>query len=79
MRFILRTLIAALSFSVVLPALGQDYPNRPVKVIVPYPAGGGLDMMCRTILEKVGGALGQPFVVENRGGGSGTIGATAVA
>jgi tripartite-type tricarboxylate transporter receptor subunit TctC len=79
MTFILRTLIAAIALSAVPPALGQDYPNRPVKVIVPYPAGGGLDMMCRTILEKVGGALGQPFVVENRGGGSGTIGASAVA
>ncbi len=60
-------------------ALAQDYPSRPVKVVVPYPAGGGLDMMCRSIAEKLATAMGQPFVVENRAGGSGTIGAGFVA
>ena len=59
--------------------IAQDYPTRPIKVIVPYPAGGGLDMMCRTVVDKVAAALGQPFIVDNRGGGSGTIGASLVA
>jgi tripartite-type tricarboxylate transporter receptor subunit TctC len=60
-------------------AAAQDYPTRPVKVIVPYQAGGGLDMMCRVIGEKLAEYLHQPFVVENKVGGAGTIGAAAVA
>jgi tripartite-type tricarboxylate transporter receptor subunit TctC len=70
--------VSALLFTAVC-ATAQDYPNRPVKVIVPYPAGGGLDMMCRTVVDKVATAMGQPFVVDNRAGGSGAIGAGIVA
>lgn len=73
---------AALCAAVLLTsgvATAQDFPTKPVKVIVPYQAGGGLDMMCRTIVDKVSESLRQPFVVENRVGGAGTIGAAAVA
>jgi tripartite-type tricarboxylate transporter receptor subunit TctC len=58
------------------PLLGhaQGYPNQPVKFIVPYPPGGGSDLMARTLGEKLHQRLGQPFVVENRGGGSGKVG-----
>jgi tripartite-type tricarboxylate transporter receptor subunit TctC len=61
-------------------ALGQakDFPNRPVKVIVPFTAGSGSDSAARFFGEKLAGILGQPFVVENRPGASGVISVMAV-
>lgn len=60
------------------PAIAQaPWPNRPVKLIVPYAAGGGSDTLARPWAEKLQQAFGQPFVIENRGGASGTIGAEA--
>src|SRR5436305_12497227 len=53
------------------------YPNKPVKVIVTVPAGGGVDTVVRIIGEKLQQRLGQPFVVDNRGGAAGNIGAEA--
>lgn len=73
--------IAALSLAA-LPALswGQaNYPNRPIKIIVPYAAGGGADQVTRLIGQRLGERLKQTIVVENRGGGSNTIGMAAVA
>ena len=58
---------------------GQAYPSRPVKVIIPFPPGGTLDAVGRQLAQKLGEQMGQPFVVENRAGGNGTIGAAAVA
>jgi tripartite-type tricarboxylate transporter receptor subunit TctC len=55
-----------------------DYPNRPVKVIVTVPAGGGVDTVTRIVTERLHQTLGQPFVIENRGGAGGNIGAEAV-
>jgi tripartite-type tricarboxylate transporter receptor subunit TctC len=55
------------------------YPDRPVTVIVTYGAGGAVDTVARVVFAKVSERLGQPFVVENRAGGGGTIGATAAA
>ena len=55
------------------------WPNRPVKVVVPFGAGGGTDNLARFWAEKLSQAFGQPFVVENRGGASGIIGTEAVA
>ncbi len=60
-------------------APAQDYPNRPVKVVVPFPAGGGTDALTRFITKGLEQRLGQPFVIENRSGAGTTIGATAVA
>src|SRR6185436_13148095 len=65
------------------PALAQqdpaaDYPNRPVKIIVSVPAGGGVDTVTRIFAARLQQRLGQPFVIENRGGGGGNIGAEAV-
>jgi tripartite-type tricarboxylate transporter receptor subunit TctC len=54
------------------------WPSKPVKVVVPFAAGGGTDNLARFWAEKLGQAFGQPFVVENRGGASGVIGAEAV-
>jgi tripartite-type tricarboxylate transporter receptor subunit TctC len=59
--------------------LAQSYPNRPVKVIVPFPAGGGTDALTRFVAKGMEQRLGQPLVVENRGGAGTTLGATAAA
>jgi len=60
------------------PALAQDYPTRTVTLIVPYPAGGGVDAMARIVADKLSAALGQQVLVDNRGGGSGLVGTRAV-
>lgn len=74
-RFVL--LIAALCCAA-LPALAE-YPDKPVRIIVPYPPGGTTDILARIIASRLGERLKQSFVVENRGGASGAIGAQAVA
>ena len=61
-------------------AQSQGYPNRPIKVVVPFPAGGPTDGTARIISDRLGTVLGQTIVVENRGGGAGgSIGAKFVA
>jgi tripartite-type tricarboxylate transporter receptor subunit TctC len=55
-----------------------DYPNKPVKIIVTVPAGGGVDTVTRIFAERLQHKLGQPFVIENRGGAGGNVGAEAV-
>ncbi|TAK40992.1 MAG: tripartite tricarboxylate transporter substrate binding protein [Betaproteobacteria bacterium] len=60
-------------------ASAQPYPSKPVRVIVPYPAGSTPDIVGRTLAAKLQSAMGQPFVVENRTGAGGNIGADAVA
>src|SRR5215475_9147201 len=63
----------------VLPAKSQqDYPNRPIKIIVCLPAGGGVDTVTRLVSDKLQHRLGQPIVIENKGGQSGNLGAEAV-
>ena len=62
------------------PALAQPaWPNRPVRVIVPFAAGGATDLSSRVIAQKLSELLGQPFVIENRPGAGGTVGVDAVA
>ena len=60
-------------------ALAQAFPSRPLKLVVPYAAGGSTDQLARAIAEPLGRALGQPVVVENKPGGNTIIGADAVA
>jgi tripartite-type tricarboxylate transporter receptor subunit TctC len=61
------------------PVHSQDYPSRPVRVVVPFPPGGGGDVLMRPLGKKLSEVLGQPVVVDNRGGANGNIGAAAVA
>jgi tripartite-type tricarboxylate transporter receptor subunit TctC len=60
-------------------ARAQAFPNRPITIVVPYPAGGPVDVTARLIAQSVGMSLGQPIAVDNRGGGAGVIGSVAVA
>jgi tripartite-type tricarboxylate transporter receptor subunit TctC len=74
-----RALACALAFvASAVPASAQDYPTRPITLVVPYPAGGGVDSMARIVADKLTAALGQQVLVDNRGGGSGLVGTRAV-
>ncbi|MEA2936594.1 MAG: hypothetical protein QOC56_98 [Alphaproteobacteria bacterium] len=70
-------LIAALPIAT--PCVAQTYPDRPITLVVPYPAGGGNDVLARLVGEKMAKSLGQSIVVENRGGAGGTIATRQVA
>ena len=59
-------------------AQAQSYPDRPIKLVVPSPAGGPPDVMARLLSDRMAASLGQPVIVDNRGGAGGTIGARAV-
>jgi tripartite-type tricarboxylate transporter receptor subunit TctC len=75
-------LIVAAALLAATPANAQsgatDYPNKPVRVVVTVPAGGGVDTVTRIVTEKMRAKLGQPFVVENKGGAGGNIAAESV-
>jgi len=60
-------------------ALAQTFPSKPVRVVVPFPPGGGTDIVARTVTPKMAEILGQPFVVDNRAGAGGNIGTDQVA
>jgi len=71
--------LIALGALLSVPAQAADYPNRVIRMIVPYPAGGTSDVLARVLAKKMGDSMGQSIVIENIGGAAGTIGATAVA
>jgi tripartite-type tricarboxylate transporter receptor subunit TctC len=73
-------LAAALAlFPSALPAFAQAYPKGPVRVIVPFPAGGGVDAAGRILVQRLAESFGKPFVIENRGGANGNIGTEVAA
>jgi tripartite-type tricarboxylate transporter receptor subunit TctC len=73
-------IVAALAFALaVAPAAAQDYPSRPVKIIVPFAAGGPADVYARFIAQRLQEAMGQSFVIENRPGAGSVTGTDAVA
>jgi tripartite-type tricarboxylate transporter receptor subunit TctC len=80
MMFKMLRLLALLLCSVVVTATAQEsYPSRPVRFILPFPPGGGTDILGRLIAERLAASLGQPVVTENRGGAGGNVGAEAAA
>ena len=72
-------MVAALALAAANAAFAQAFPNRPIRIVVTYPPGGGADLMARLVAPKMSELLGQPVVVENKPGASGQIGATEVA
>ena len=74
-RFVLGCVAAAFS----LGAFAQDWPAKPVRFIVPYPPGGGTDVIARIVQNRLSEALGQPIVIENRGGAGGAVGTEVAA
>ena len=74
-KFFLATLVTAYA----LAAGAQNYPTKPVRIVVPFPAGGGVDLTARTVSQKLTDYLGQQVVIDNRAGAAGTIGAEHVA
>ena len=79
-RTYLSTAAALVALLSAAPLLAQNkYPAQPVKVIVALPAGGGVDMLARTLGQKLSANLGQPVIVDNKAGGSGQIGMSQVA
>ncbi len=72
-------LVAAFAGSPIHQAAAEDYPSRPITLIVPYPPGGGVDVMGRLVGQKLSAALGQQVVIENRAGAGGMIGTRDIA
>jgi tripartite-type tricarboxylate transporter receptor subunit TctC len=71
---------AVVAAAVALPASGQAaYPTKPIRIIAPVQPGGGVDLVARTVADRLGRALGQPIVVENMSGGGGVVGSLATA
>jgi len=77
MRF--AALAAGLAFAVTTSAVAEDYPTRPVAIVVPTGPGGGMDMVARLLAPRLEQRFGKPFIIENRPGAGTNIGATAVA
>ncbi len=77
----LMAIVVALLATVVpvVPATAQDYPTKPIKLIIPYPPGGATDVIGRIVALKMSEALGQQLIVDNRAGATGSIGAGAAA
>ena len=74
-----RALLGASLAAVALPVRAQGFPDRPVRLVVPWSPGGSTDVLARLISVPMGEALGQPLIVDNRPGASGTIGHASVA
>jgi len=80
LRFVMAlTLAAGTAAALLAPGQAQDYPSRPITLVVPYAAGGGNDVMARIVADKMSKSLGQQVVVENRPGAGGSTATRAVA
>ena len=74
-----RTIFALLALTVAYPAQAQDFPSKPIKLIVPFPPGGPNDIIARTVAQRMSELLKQPILIDNRGGAGGVLGTDAVA
>ncbi|MEN3355529.1 MAG: hypothetical protein V7640_3687 [Betaproteobacteria bacterium] len=79
MRCLLKLSVSAVCLLLGHTAAGQNYPTRPIRVIVPFPAGGSIDIISRSITQRWSPYLGQQIVIDNRGGAGGTLGTQLVA
>ncbi len=77
--FFVLLLVAASATGIDSRALAQAYPNKPVRLVVPYPPGGGTDVIARIVQERFSRALAQTVIIENRGGAGGSLGTEVVA
>src|SRR5438128_4256220 len=74
-----RSALASLAALAGAPALAQSYPTRPISLIVPWAPGGSTDILARIVALHLHQSMGQPMIIENRTGGAGNIGTSAVA
>ena len=74
-----RTALAAVMLLCALPSFAQEYPNHPIRIIVPTPAGGPVDVMARVLANALPPVLGQNVFIENKPGAGNTIGSRAAA
>ncbi len=75
----LRILLATLTLAIAPSAFAQEWPSRPLRIVVPFPAGGSADVQTRVIADELSKTLGQPVVIENKPGAGGNIGASEAA
>ena len=78
-RIVSAVLLSAGLAGVAPPSQAQSYPSKPIRIVVPYPAGGTSDILARSIGQKLSESLGQPIVIENKPGANGNVGADFVA
>ncbi len=79
MKHLLRTLILAIAFAAGPGFAAGAYPNRPIRLVVPFPPGGNVDTYARVLAQQLETQLGQPLVIDNRGGANGIVGCDIVA
>jgi tripartite-type tricarboxylate transporter receptor subunit TctC len=78
-NYLTASLLAICCVGIVPVAAAQDFPNRPIRIVVPWPPGGNVDITARTVQAALADALGQQVIVENRPGAGGTVGSAQVA
>ena len=79
MNIPVRLACICLTFAVALPVAAQEWPSRPIKLVIPFAPAGSTDILGRMVAQKLGNALGQSVIVENKPGAAGNLGTDVVA